>query len=127
MATRTHRTRPDTEHRRGEILRDAMAEMERRYTEPLTVEEVARAVGTSRRQLQRVFEEQGGTTFRHHLAAIRMRRAAERLGDGLTIAAVARSVGYSQPAQFAKAFRRHRGMSPSEARAQARNRDDLPI
>jgi transcriptional regulator GlxA family with amidase domain len=97
-----------------------MAVMEQRYAEPLTVEEVARAVGTSRRQLQRVFEEQGGTTFRHHLAAIRMRIAAQRLDSGHTIAAVARSVGYSQPAQFAKAFRRHRGMSPSEARAQLR-------
>ena len=120
MAARPHRTRPETVARRDDILRDAMSEIERRFSEPLTVEEVARSVGTSRRQLQRVFEEQAGTTFRHYLAAVRMRHAADRLDSGQTIAAVARSVGYSQPAQFAKAFRRHRGLSPSEARAERR-------
>ena len=30
---------------------------------------------------------------------------------------VAHRVGYRQPAQFAKAFRRHRGVSPSDFRA----------
>ena len=120
MPTRTHHTRPETVSRRDDILRDAMQEIEVRYAEPLTVEDVARSVGTSRRQLQRIFEEQAGTTFRTYLAAVRMRHAAERLDSGQTIAAVARSVGYSQPAQFAKAFRRHRGQSPSEARAERR-------
>ena len=120
MPPQTHRTRPETVSRRDDILRDAMQEIEVRYAEPLTVEDVARSVGTSRRQLQRIFEEQAGTTFRTYLAAVRMRHAAERLDSGQTIAAVARSVGYSQPAQFAKAFRRHRGQSPSEARAERR-------
>src|SRR4051812_40355865 len=114
--------RPETDSRRAEILRDAQAEMERRFGESLTVDEIARAVGTSRRQLQRVFEEVAGTTFRRYLAEVRMRHAADRLEGGRTVAAVARSVGYRQPAQFAKAFRRHHGVSPSEARAERRER-----
>ena len=122
MAHERHARRPETDSRRAEILRDAQAEMERRFAEPLTVDEVARAVGTSRRQLQRVFEEVAGTTFRTYLAEVRMRHAADRLEGGRTVAAIARSVGYRQPAQFAKAFRRHHGVSPSEARAEKRDR-----
>jgi AraC-like DNA-binding protein len=35
---------------------------------------------------------------------------------GLTVREVAHRVGYRQPAQFAKAFRRHHGVSPSRFR-----------
>ena len=122
MAQNGHQRRPETDSRRSAILRDAQAEVERRFAEQITVDDIARAVGTSRRQLQRVFEEVGGTTFRTYLAEVRMRHAADRLDGGRTVAAIARSVGYRQPAQFAKAFRRHHGVSPSEARAGRRDR-----
>ena len=53
-----------------------------------------------------------------------MERAAEMLaGRGLTVREVAHRVGYRQPAQFAKAFRRHHGASPSTYRV-ARRRCD---
>jgi len=100
---------------------DATAEIERRYSEPLTVAEVARAIGTSTRQLQRVFDEAGESSFRSQLAAVRMARARDMLLDhGGTVRSIAAAVGYSQPAQFAKAFRRHHGVSPSEMRRDAR-------
>jgi AraC family transcriptional regulator, regulatory protein of adaptative response / methylphosphotriester-DNA alkyltransferase methyltransferase len=40
-------------------------------------------------------------------------------GQTLTVREVAHRVGYRQPAQFAKAFRRHRGVAPSDFRASA--------
>jgi AraC family transcriptional regulator of adaptative response / methylphosphotriester-DNA alkyltransferase methyltransferase len=50
-----------------------------------------------------------------------MDRAAEMLAArSLTVREVAHRVGYRQPAQFAKAFRRYRGMAPSDFRAGAR-------
>jgi len=49
-----------------------------------------------------------------------MDRAARLLADrGLTVREVARRVGYRQPAQFAKAFRRHLGVAPSDYRSRA--------
>jgi AraC-like DNA-binding protein len=39
---------------------------------------------------------------------------------GLTVREVAHRVGYRQPAQFAKAFRRHHDVSPSGYRSRAR-------
>ena len=35
----------------------------------------------------------------------------------MPVARVARAVGYRQPAQFSKAFRRHHGVPPSSLRA----------
>ena len=40
--------------------------------------------------------------------------------DGIPVRAVAARVGYNQPAQFAKSFRRHHGLAPSTYRKQRR-------
>ena len=65
-----------------------------------------------------MFSEVGDTSFRECLARVRMRHAAQLLREGATpVREVAQSVGYRQPAQFAKAFRRHHGTSPSSLRA----------
>ena len=54
-------------------------------------------------------------------SAVRMERAAEMLATGpMTVREVAHRVGYRQPAQFAKAFRRHHGVSPSAFRGERR-------
>jgi transcriptional regulator GlxA family with amidase domain len=112
--------RPTTVHFRTALLRDALAIVEAEYADDLTLDDVARRVATSRRQLQRAYAEIGRTTFRHHLTRVRMDRAADLLADrGLTVREVAARVGYRQPAQFAKAFRRHIGEGPSEYRARA--------
>jgi len=49
---------------------------------------------------------------------VRMDRAAELLERrSVTVREVAHRVGYRQPAQFAKAFRREKGLAPSDFRA----------
>jgi len=49
---------------------------------------------------------------------VRMDKAAELLATrAMTVREVAHRVGYRQPAQFAKAFRRHHGAAPSDYRA----------
>ena len=106
--------RTDTLSRRQDIYRDAVAVIRQDYAADLTVETVARAVATSRRQLQRVFDEVGGVSFRLVLTRVRMHKASVLLRETDTpVAAVARQVGYSQPAQFAKTFRRLYGAAPS--------------
>jgi AraC family transcriptional regulator of adaptative response / methylphosphotriester-DNA alkyltransferase methyltransferase len=110
--------RESTVSRRGELYRDAIAVIQLRYAEDdLSLHTVARAIATSRRQLQRAFAETGGTSFRRELQRARMVRAAELLREGsLSVQAVAGAVGYRQAAQFAKAFRRHHGAPPSAFR-----------
>jgi AraC family transcriptional regulator of adaptative response / methylphosphotriester-DNA alkyltransferase methyltransferase len=112
--------RPSTTRLRASLLAEANAIVEREYASELALDDIARRVASSRRQLQRAYAEIGGTTFRDHLARVRMDRAAELLASrGLTVREVAHRVGYRQPAQFAKAFRRHQGVAPSDYRAGA--------
>jgi len=99
-----------------------VAIVETEYATELSLDDIARRVASSRRQLQRAYAEIGDTTFRDHLTGVRMERAAEFLGArGLTVREVAFRVGYRQPAQFAKAFRRHHGVSPSDFRSARRS------
>jgi AraC family transcriptional regulator, regulatory protein of adaptative response / methylphosphotriester-DNA alkyltransferase methyltransferase len=103
---------------RSSLYADATAIVEREYAGELSLDDIARRVASSRRQLQRAYSEIGDTTFREHLTRVRMDRAAELLErGGMTVREVARRVGYRQPAQFAKAFRRHLGVAPSDFRA----------
>jgi transcriptional regulator GlxA family with amidase domain len=113
--------RPATIRHRTSLFEDATAIVETEYASDLSLDDIARRVASSRRQLQRSYAEIGRTTFRDHLTAVRMERAAEMLSTrGLTVREVAHRVGYRQPAQFAKAFRRHHEVSPSTYRSRAR-------
>jgi two-component system response regulator YesN len=106
--------RDGTAERRAEIYREAVALIRAQYARPLRIEGVARELATSRRQLQRAFAENGQTSFREVLAAVRMQHARQLLAEpNLPVGMVAASVGYHQPAQFAKSFRRHHGTPPT--------------
>ena len=113
--------RPATIRHRTSLFDDAVAIVDTEYAADLSLDDIARRVASSRRQLQRAYAEIGQTTFREHLTGVRMDRAAEMLQTrGLTVREVAHRVGYRQPAQFAKAFRRHHGLAPSDFRASRR-------
>jgi AraC-like DNA-binding protein len=113
--------RPATIRHRTSLFDDAVAIVDEEFAADLSLDDIARRVASSRRQLQRAYAEIGGTTFREHLTGVRMDRAAEMLQSrGLTVREVAHRVGYRQPAQFAKAFRRHHGLAPSDFRASRR-------
>jgi AraC family transcriptional regulator, regulatory protein of adaptative response / methylphosphotriester-DNA alkyltransferase methyltransferase len=110
--------RPSTIRLRASLLEEANEIVARDYASDLSLDDIARRVASSRRQLQRAYAEIGNTTFRDHLTRVRMDRAAELLATRMfTVREVAHRVGYRQPAQFAKAFRRHRGVAPSDFRA----------
>lgn len=116
---------------RESLYREVTAIVEYEYGDEITLDELAHRVASSRRQLQRAFAEVGKTTFRQYLTGVRMERAAEMLiGSDLTVREVAHRVGYRQPAQFAKAFRRHHGLVPSDYRVSGRSldaRDELSL
>lgn len=109
--------RPTTVRLRTSLFDEATTIIRAEFNRPLTIDDVAARVLTSRRQLQRSFEEIGNTTFRASLTAVRMDVAARLLRQhGATVREAAYAVGYRQPAQFAKAFRRHHGVTPSALR-----------
>ena len=110
--------RPTTIRLRTSLFHEATEIVDHEYGSDLSLDEIARRVASSRRQLQRAYAEIGRTTFRDHLTRVRMEKAAELLSTrAMTVREVAHRVGYRQPAQFAKAFRRHLGVAPSDYRA----------
>ena len=112
---------------RTSLFQEAAEIVDREYASDLSLDDIARRVASSRRQLQRAYAEIGDTTFRDHLTRVRMQKAAEMLSTrALTVREVAHRVGYRQPAQFAKAFRRHHGSSPSAFRLTARFNGGAP-
>jgi AraC family transcriptional regulator of adaptative response / methylphosphotriester-DNA alkyltransferase methyltransferase len=113
--------RDGTAERREQLYREAIELIASDYARDLQLEGVARELATSRRQLQRAFAEIGNTSFRDELAKVRMHHARALLAaEGIPVRTVAASVGYHQPAQFAKSFRRHHGTAPSTYRKRVR-------
>jgi AraC family transcriptional regulator, regulatory protein of adaptative response / methylphosphotriester-DNA alkyltransferase methyltransferase len=104
--------------RRRAIFEQAVAAIELGYDQHrLTVAELARKIFTSKRQLQRAFAE-AGTSFQATLQAVRMERSAELLVESsMPVSAIAQRVGYRQPPQFAKAFRRYYQLAPTQLRS----------
>jgi len=82
----------------------------------VTLDSTARALETSTRSLQRSLSEDG-TDFRTLVNRARARRARELIaGTSATMSEIAAELGYNTPANFARAFRKEVGLSPSDFR-----------
>ncbi|MDR7320615.1 MULTISPECIES: AraC family transcriptional regulator [Catenuloplanes] len=91
--------------------------MRARLADNVTVDDLAGVVGVSRFHFIRVFSATTGQTPYQYLRRIRMAAAADLLrGTAQPIAQVALACGYRSPGQFAAAFRREYGVSPTDYR-----------
>jgi AraC-like DNA-binding protein len=86
-----------------------------------TVANLAAAVGCSRALLARRFNEAVGEPPISFLTNWRLALAADMLRSGpITIAAIARQIGYGTPFALSSAFKRAYGMSPNSYREECR-------
>ncbi|MFF3115493.1 helix-turn-helix domain-containing protein [Kitasatospora sp. NPDC057904] len=96
----------------------ALATIEARLAEPLSVAEIAKAAGVSHNHLTRLFRAATGNTVVGHLRARRLERARHFLqATTLSIPAIASSVGIPDLQAFNKACRRDLGASPRGIRS----------
>lgn len=96
----------------------ALALIEARLAQPLTVPEIANAAGVSHNHLTRLFRAATGQTVVGYLRTRRMERARHFLeATTLSIPAVAASVGIPDLQAFNKACRRELGTSPRGIRS----------
>lgn len=101
-------------------VRTAIAHMEARLAEPVTLEELATRVGISAFHFARGFRNATGEPPLRHLARLRIRAACRLLETTtLPVGEVARMVGYRSPQAFARAFERQCGCPPRAHRARA--------
>ena len=110
-APTTTSPKPDTVarlHYAAEILRS-------RFENPPSQIELAQLVGIGHSTLSKGFRDVFGMTPFAYLTRHRMEQAERFLRQpDCTVAEVANRVGYANPAQFAAAFKRHFGITPSE-------------
>ncbi len=101
-------------HQKAQEIRDYIAG---HILDDLSLSDLSRILGMSVASLQRTFKNAYGMTIKDFIRESRLIAARDAMEkDGLTIGQAAWMAGYSSPANFATAFKRVFGISPSDAR-----------
>ncbi len=87
------------------------------FTEPLSLENTAKALGISRIHLSHIFSQQLKINFRQYINTLRIDRACSLLRDpSYTISQIVYLCGYGNPRTFHRAFLAQCGMPPKQYR-----------
>lgn len=98
-----------------ERLHAARRFVQQNIFEPLTLKQISREIGLNDFKLKKGFKQLFGCTVFDYLIQCRMDYARKILLDTrITIAEVAYTLGYSDPYNFTKAFKKHYGYLPSQ-------------
>lgn len=83
----------------------------------ITIKDVAKHVGLNQSYLGSLFKKEFDVSPQEFLVTFRLQRACELMENPLlSIGDIARSVGYSDPLQFSKIFKKVKGMPPKSYR-----------
>lgn len=100
-------------------LAEALQLMEANLAEPLPTEDVARLVGLSRRQLERLFKQHMDALPSRWYVGLRLQRAQRMLRQGSqSILQIGLSCGFASASHFSNAYRAHFGHTPRDERSQ---------
>ncbi len=98
-------------------LAEAVALMEANLGEPLPTDDIARLVGVSRRQLERLFKQHMDALPSRWYAELRLARARRLLQQtSQSILQVGLACGFSSGSHFSNAYRAHYGHTPRDER-----------
>lgn len=110
---------PDTS---GVALRRARDHIDRNFTEPIDLDEVASVAGFSKFHFHRLFVAAYGMTPAQHLSKRRIERAQDYLrATNLTVTEICMAVGFSSLGSFSSRFSEIVGESPSAYQARFAN------
>lgn len=85
------------------------------YSYPLSVNDIADTIGISRSHLFRSFKKETGISPKDYLTSYRIRKACSLLEHtNLSITAIANTTGFDNSLYFSKAFKKAKGITPSE-------------
>ncbi|MET8874009.1 helix-turn-helix transcriptional regulator [Nocardia sp. NPDC004604] len=104
--------------RSGEpLLAEVFEVIDQRHTAPLSLRDVAHAVGMTPGHLTTVVRRRTGRTVQAWITERRMAEARRLLADtDLPVGEIARRVGMPDPGYFTRLFRRNHGLSPRQWR-----------
>ncbi len=97
--------------------------MEEHIEKPLSLEQIAKATGLSRRQIERLFKRDLNCVPKRYYLEIRLRRARELLlQTAMPITDITAACGFQSPPHFSKCYRQLFGHPPSVERKQGPQR-----
>jgi AraC-like DNA-binding protein len=100
--------------------------VEARYHEPISLRDVANAVGLTSGHLTTVIGRRTGRTVQQWITERRMREARRLLADtDLAVAEVAHRTGYREAGYFVRRFRAEHGVTPGVWRRAGREREQV--
>ena len=106
----------------GSTLDRAVRYVHGNYSRDISVKDIADFVKTDRSHLFRIFKKELGVSPQEYLIDFRLTKSRELLGYyDLNISQVAYSVGYDDPAQFSRLFKKKYTVSPSRYSTEVSN------
>ncbi|KIQ06487.1 MULTISPECIES: GlxA family transcriptional regulator [Pseudomonas] len=113
--SRFRRVRPALHAKMSEPLRNVISLMSANVEEPLSAEQLAQYSGRSRRQIERLFQQQLGTTPVRYYLELRITEGRRLLQySDLPILDVSVACGFASPSHFSKCYAAYFGNSPSK-------------
>lgn len=98
---------------RHQKLVDIVEMIEERISDDINLDEIARKVQLSRRQIERLFQRYLGMPPKQYLAELRLQRGRELLaGTNMRVVEVAAACGFDSSSHFSKRFRTKFGVTP---------------
>ncbi|MGK9176030.1 AraC family transcriptional regulator [Yokenella regensburgei] len=101
-------------------MRRAVEYLQAHYHQPVSVLDVARAVGLSEFHFMRLFQSSTGLSVHRFLTQIRLIRAKSLLARGVSASQTAQDVGFFDQSHFSRTFRIHFGVTPGAFAAACR-------
>lgn len=102
--------------------------MDEHIEDPLSLDQIAVAVGVSRRQIERLFKRHLGAAPKQYYLHTRLKRSRELLlQTSLSVMDVSMACGFRSPHHFSKCYRTYFARSPSAERERYHNQDKTGV
>ncbi|MBD0379973.1 AraC family transcriptional regulator [Paenibacillus sedimenti] len=113
------RIREEREQQTVTVLDKAKRYIMNKFTEDLSLEEVAEFIHLNPHYFSKVFKQQFGETFIDFVTGLRIQKAKELIESGaFSLKEVCFEVGYKDPNYFSRVFKKVTGVTPTEYRVQ---------
>lgn len=114
--TMNHKTLlTDSKSAQNDLLSEILAYMNKRLTEPLTIEDICHEFFISRSSLQALFKTHLNTSPKNYLLNIKLQKSKELIRENqYTISEIAYRLGFSSIHYFSRLFKKYFNTTPSD-------------
>ncbi|MFW5976871.1 MAG: AraC family transcriptional regulator [Bacillota bacterium] len=104
-------------NRQKEYIKKAVEYIEKNYSREIKVKDISKYLGLHRSYLYTIFKEKLSISPQEYIIKYRINKACELMKNtNLTIGDISRSVGYNDPMNFSKIFKKKKNIAPTEFR-----------